>query len=249
MKRTIAAFAAVFATAFAACMSAAHAQEAAIRKAVEPKLGGVRIESITQTPIPGIYEIQFLSSEGMQIIYSDSTGSYVLEGKLYDFRNERNLTDERLTKLNAIPLEKLPLDLAVKVQRGNGKRVIAMFTDPYCPYCQQFEKTLQQFDDITVYVFMFPVIRPENTDHSKAVWCSPDRAKAWLDLALNARRPPAPATCDNPVDKVLQLGRTLRIRSTPTVILTSGERFSGALKASDLRSAMDKAAAATAKSR
>jgi thiol:disulfide interchange protein DsbC len=37
----------------------------------------------------------------------------------------------------------------VKVQRGNGKRVLVMFSDPYCPYCKQFEQTLQQIDDIT----------------------------------------------------------------------------------------------------
>jgi len=40
----------------------------------------------------------------------------------------------------------------VKVQRGNGKRVLAMFSDPYCPACKQFEQTLQQLDDITIYV-------------------------------------------------------------------------------------------------
>ena len=79
----------------------------------------------------------------------------------------------------------LPLDLAVKVQRGNGKRVLAMFSDPYCPACRQFEQALAQVDDITIYYFMYPVIRPELADHSRAVWCSPDRAKAWLELAAN----------------------------------------------------------------
>src|SRR5258708_7232407 len=86
-----------------------------------------------------------------------------------------NLT-ERLRKLNAIRFESLPLDQAVKIQRGDGKRVLAMFSDPYCPACRQFEQTLQQLNDVTIYVFMFPVIRPEFADHSKAVWCSSDRA-------------------------------------------------------------------------
>jgi thiol:disulfide interchange protein DsbC len=161
---------------------------------------------------------------------------------MFDLRAGRDLTDEKLRKLNAVRFDQLPLDLAVKIQRGNGKRVVAMFSDPYCPYCQQFEKTLQQIDDITVYVFMYPVIRPQNAEHSKAVWCSPDRQKAWLELAIQHKRPAAPATCDNPVDKVLEVGRSLRVTSTPTLFLVNGERFAGGLKAADLRDLLDKAA-------
>src|SRR5258708_3938799 len=117
--------------------TATLADEATIRKVVEAKLGGVKIEGVQPGPL-GLFEV-------------------------------------RLRKLNAIKFEQLPLDQAVKIQRGNGKRVLAMFSDPYCPACKQFEQTLQQVDDITIYVFMFPVIRPELAEQSKAVWCSPDR--------------------------------------------------------------------------
>jgi thiol:disulfide interchange protein DsbC len=236
--------AALFVLSLAACFSAAQADEAAIRKALEPKLGGMRIEAVLPTPIPGLFEIQLRTPEGMQVIYSDSTGSYAIQGSLYDFRTDRNLTEERLRKLNVVKFDELPLELAVKIKRGNGKRVLAMFSDPYCPYCQQFEKTLLQIDDVTVYVFMYPIIRPQNADHSKAVWCSPDRAKAWLDLALQAKRPAAAATCDNPVEKVLELGRSLRVNSTPTLIFANGERVAGGLPAADLRDLLDKLAAA-----
>jgi thiol:disulfide interchange protein DsbC len=238
--------AALLALSLAACFGAARADEAAMRKALEPKLGGMRIDAVLPTPIPGLFEIQLRTPEGMQVIYSDSTGNYAIQGNLYDFRADRNLTEERLRKLNVIKFDELPLDLAVKIKRGNGKRVLAMFSDPYCPYCQQFEKTLQQIDDVTVYVFMYPIIRPQNADHSKAVWCSPDRAKAWLDLALQSKRPAAAATCDNPVEKVLELGRALRVNSTPTLIFANGERVAGGLPAPDLRDLLDKVAAAPA---
>src|SRR4029077_12170928 len=124
-------------------------------------------------------------------------------------KSGRNLTGERLQKLSAIDFSALPLDLAVKVQRGNGKRQVAMFSDPYCPYCRRLEQTLLQVDDITVYVFMYPVIRPDNADHSRRVWCAPDRAKAWLELAATdtPKVPAGGANCANPVDKVLELGR------------------------------------------
>jgi len=123
--------------------------------------------------------------------------------------------------------------------------VLAMFSDPYCPACRQFERTLAQVDDVTIYVFMYPVIRPENADHSRAVWCSPDRAKAWLELAA-AQRPKVPeagARCANPVDKVLEIGRKLGVNSTPTLYLANGERLNGGLALDDLKESLDLVAA------
>jgi len=223
------------------------ADEAQIRKVLEAKLGGAKIEGIQPGPIPGLFEVRFRSADGgAQVIYTDAAATHIIVGRIYEARTDRNLTEERTRKLNAVKFESLPLDLAVKVQRGNGKRVLAMFSDPYCPACRQFERVLAQIDDITIYVFMYPVIRPENADHSRAVWCSPDRAKAWLELAAapKPKVPEAGARCANPVDKLLDAGRKLGVNSTPTLFLANGERFSGGLAAPDLKDLLDQAAAA-----
>lgn len=222
--------------------NAAAANEAQIRKVLEPKLGGVRIDGIQPAPVAGLYEVRYRSAEGVQVLYTDATATHIIIGRIYESRTDRNLTEERTRKLNAIKFESLPLDLTVKVQRGNGKRVLAMFSDPYCPACRQFERALQQIDNVTIYVFMYPVIRPENADHSRAVWCSPDRAKAWLELAAAPRPkvPDAVVGCENPIDKVLALGRSLGVNSTPTIFLLNGERFSGGLAAPDLRELLDR---------
>ena len=224
---------------------AAGANEAAIRRALEPKLGGAKIEGVQPAPIPGLFEVRYRAQEGTQILYVDATGAYVIQGKIFDLRNDRDLTDERLRKLNAIRFDSLPLDLAVKIQRGNGSRVMAMFSDPYCPACRQFERELAKVENLTLYVFMYPVIRPANKDHSVAVWCSPDRAKAWLELAAGARPkvPEASTSCANPVDKTLQVGRTLGVNSTPTLFLPNGERIAGMLAADDLSELLNQAAA------
>ena len=219
-----------------AAMSAA-ADEAQIRKVVAEKLG-VKVEGVQPGPL-GLYEVRYKSQGGMRIVYTDANATHIFVGKIYEAASERDLTEERMRKLNAIKFESLPLDQAVKIQRGNGKRVMAMFSDPHCPYCKVFEKTLQQVDDITIYVFMFPVIHPELADQSKAVWCSPDRAKAWLDVALRGKVPTVPASCTNPVEKNLQLGRSIGVNSTPTVILASGERVAGALSKDDLTDLLD----------
>ena len=221
----------------------ALADEGQIRRVLEAKMGGVRIEGIQPAPIPGLYEVRYRSGEGVQVIYTDATATHVFDGRIIEVRSGRDLTEERSRKLNAIKFESLPLDLAVKIQRGNGKRVLAMFSDPYCPACRQFERSLAQMDNITVYVFMYPVIRPENADHSRMVWCAQYRAKAWLELAA-APRPKVPdsaSSCDDPVDKVLKLGRSLGVNSTPTLILANGERVTGGLSAQDLRATLERA--------
>ena len=221
----------------------ALAQERQIREALEPKLGGARIEGIQPAPVPGLYEVRLQTPEGPRIVYSDEKGAYIFTGRLIDLKNDRDLTEERMQKLTAVDFGKLPFDLAVKVQRGNGKRQVAMFTDPYCPYCRKLEQTLLKIDDITVYVFMYPVIRPDLADHSRAVWCSKDRARAWLDLAA-ADRPKIPAaapSCANPVDKVLELGRAMRVMGTPTLYFANGER-GNAMPMAELRAKLDEIA-------
>lgn len=227
MKRTV-----LLAMLFALSVSA-YGDEAQIRKMVESKLGGVKVDGIQPGPL-GLYEVRFRGPNGMQIVYTDANATHIFLGKIYEAANDRDLTEERLRKLNAIKFESLPLEQAVKIQRGDGKRVLAMFSDPYCPACRQFEQTLQQLNDVTIYVFMFPVIRPELADQSKAVWCSPDRAKAWIDVAMRGKPPTAKPGCANPVEKNLELGKSLGVNSTPTLIFSNGERVAGGLRIADL---------------
>ena len=217
----------------------AIANEAQIRKVIEAKLGGAKVEGVQPGPL-GLYEVRWRSSGGVRILYTDATATHIFVGKIYETQSDRDVTEERLRKLNAIKFEALPLDQAVKIQRGNGRRVMAMFSDPYCPACKQFEQTLQQMNDITVYVFMFPVIRPELADHSKAVWCAPDRAKAWLDVALHAKPITSKPTCATPVEKNIELGRSLGVNSTPTLIFADGERVTGGLRVADLSELLEK---------
>ncbi len=236
----------VFSLVLSLFTASVSANEAQIRKALEPKLGGAKIEGVQPAPVAGLWEVRVRTERGLRILYTDASAAHVIDGNIHDVRANRDLTEERLRKLNAVKFEALPLELAVKVQRGNGKRVLAMFSDPYCPACRQFERTLGQMDDITVYVFMFPVIRPENIDHSRAVWCSPDRAKAWLELAAapQPKVPPAAPSCPNPVDKVLDFGQKLGVNSTPTLIFANGERLAGGLRLTDLTEMLEKAGTA-----
>ena len=227
----------------------AAANEAAIRQVLKSKFPGVRVDGVQPAPVPGLFEVRFQNQDGPQILYTDAQATYFFDGSLIEAKSGRNLTEERLAKLSAIEFKALPLDLALKIQRGNGKRVLAMFTDPYCPYCRRLEQALLQIDDITIYVFMFPVIRPDYADHSRAVWCAPDRVKAWLELAAadTPKVPAGGANCANPVDKVLEYGRSLRINGTPTLFFANGERAGGGMPIGQLRTKLDELARQPAK--
>ena len=221
----------------------ASADEALIRQVIESKLGGAKVEGVQATPVQGIFEVRFAGAEGTRIVYTDARATHIFVGEIIDTKTDRNLTEERLRRISAVSMDAMPYDLAVKVQRGSGKQKLVVFSDPYCPACFKFEKTLAQLDDVTIHYFMYPVIRPERTDHSKAAWCSADRAKAWLELAQEHKVPKASPGCDTPIDKILAYGRKLGVGSTPTLFLANGERVRGGVALAQLRSLMDEAGA------
>ncbi len=144
-------------------------------------------------------------------------------------RNRNNVTETRLQKLTAIKFADLPFEHAIKLVRGNGARKMAVFEDPNCGYCKKFEQDINAMENITAYIFAYPILAASSAEKSKAVWCSPDRLKAWQDLMLRDRAPAAKGTCDNPIDKIVQLGKNLRVTGTPTTFFEDGECISGVM--------------------
>jgi len=220
---------------------AVHANEALVKKAVEAKLEGAKIDSVTKTPYLGLYEVRF---EG-QLVYTDEKVSYIFAGNIIDGKTMQNLTQERLRKLSVIKFSDLPLEQSVKIVRGNGRREIAYFSDPNCGYCKRFEKDLASMTDITVYTFLYPILSPDSVAKAKAVWCSSDRVKTWNDMMLNGITPAGNGTCDTPIEKTLALGQKLNVTGTPTIFLKSGERIPGAIPVAQLEKALSQADAKT----
>lgn len=209
----------------------ALADEAAVKKAVEAAFPGLPIEGVRKTPYLGLYEIR----TGGDIIYADEKVTYIITGNIIDAKTRKDLTEERKNKLAQINFSDLPLNLAVKQVRGSGKRVFATFEDPNCGYCKKLAKDLQAMNDVTIYTFLYPILSPDSSEKSKAIWCAADRAKAWNDWMINNTNPGSKTDCDtSAVDKVVALGQKLNIRGTPTIFLSNGERIPGAVSAAKL---------------
>lgn len=228
-------FRALVASAFLALgMTSAMAQghEATIRKALSERLPQMpKIEEITATPLPGIYELRLNNNE---IYYSDAAANYLIQGNLIDTKTKRNLTEEREAKLNAIDFSALPLKDAITLVHGNGKRKLAVFEDPNCGFCKRFERDLAKVDNVTVYLFLFPVLGPSSTEKSRNVWCAKDPATAWKDM-MQRDTPPAAAQCNTAaIDRNLEFGRKYKITGTPTLVAQDGTRVPGAINASQI---------------
>jgi thiol:disulfide interchange protein DsbC len=234
MKRLVAA-----ALACAALFAgAAYADEAAIKKSVEAIFPGVKVESVKKTPYLGLYEVR----AGSELIYTDEKVTYIITGDIIEAKTKKNLTQERLNKLAQINFAELPLELAVKQVRGSGKRVIATFEDPNCGYCKKLAKDMQNMTDVTIYTFLYPILSPDSTEKSKAIWCSPDKVKAWNDWMVNGVSPSAKGDCGAPIEKVVEIGQKLNIRGTPTIFLSNGARLPGAVPLARLEQEMAAAA-------
>lgn len=211
----------------------ADSVEVNIKKTLQKHLGaGTPIETVVKTPYSGLYEVKI----GAEIVYTDAEGKYIFIGRVVDAESSKDLTEARLEEVNKIKFTDLPLDLAAKSVKGNGKRVIAVFEDPNCGYCKRFRKTLTEINDVTIYTFMYPILGEDSKNKVKNIWCSADRAKAWDDWMLNAKAPAAaPSSCSAAAnDKVVEIGRKLGVSGTPTVFFTDGTRVPGALDAKKL---------------
>jgi thiol:disulfide interchange protein DsbC len=221
---------AVLAALLAAGLTAAMAQgqEAAIRKNLAARVPQLQnIDEISKTPMPGLYEVRV----GTDLLYTDAEGNFLIDGHLMDTRLRRNLTEERLDKLLAIDFSALPLNDAFTVVRGNGKRKVAVFEDPNCPYCKRFERDLQKVDNVTVYMFLYPILGPDSADKSRNLWCAKDKSKAWQDWMLRGQAATA-ANCDTAaLARNVAFGKKHKIGGTPTLLFLDGTRVPGAIDA------------------
>jgi thiol:disulfide interchange protein DsbC len=210
---------------------AAHAQDADHVKAeLKKRLPEATVDTVRKVPYGGLYEVIVAGD----IFYTDAKGEFLVAGSIIDLKTKENITEARMRQVNAIKWDTLPLDSAIKIVRGNGSRKIAIFEDPNCGYCKRFERDLQGVTDITVYVLLYPILSPDSIEKSKAVWCSADQSKSWLDHMVRDGAIVGDSKCANPIDQILALGQSKHVNGTPTIVFENGDRLPGAVPVADL---------------
>lgn len=222
----------------------AQADEAAVRQRLGERLPNVKIDRLSPTPYPGLYEIY---SSGV-LLYTDEEVRYLLQGALIDAKTRQNLSNERLRELTAIDFDQLPFEHSIKIVKGDGKRRLAIFEDPDCPYCRQLENELDKVDNVTLHIFLYPIeqLHRGATEKSRKIWCADDPAKAWADAVRRGVIADNPGTCPTPIEQLAELGRRLRVTGTPTLFFGDSKRVAGAIPASQIERLLGNPEAATA---
>lgn len=217
-------------------LPASHAaQDDALLSRLRRTYPNTSFDAVRRSEIPGLYEVRM----GNNVAYvSASHPRYFLFGHLYDAGAGKDLTTSRqgLTSTPVasppnIDTAKLPLADAIKSTNGTGGRIVVVFSDPACPYCQRLDAELAKLPDTTIYNFMLPFL---GEALPRAVWCASDRLRAWKTAMRGELAPATAAPCENPSERNRALAARLGIVGTPTLILPSGERMEGYASADEI---------------
>ena len=235
-------FATTALVALTACGAAwAASPQDTIRKTLAERIPQLaQVDEVQPTAMKGLYEVRV----GTDVFYSDAQGNYLIQGELIDTQARRNLTEDRIKALTAINFEKLPLQDAIQIVQGKGERHLAVFEDPNCGYCKRFERDLQKVDNVTIHLFLYPILSPESAEKSHNIWCAKSPATAWQNYMLNDEKPAAASCNSDAIGRNLAFGRQHKITGTPTVIFADGTRVPGAIGAAAVEKYLQAAGAA-----
>src|SRR5213595_2386556 len=177
-------------------------------RAAVARLTGEKVELVKPTRFAPLLEV--VTEKG--IYYTDPGAHFLLVGaNVVDLKTRENLTAIRRNRLDTIDFKDLPLADAIKTVRGNGSRVMAVFSDLNCGYCKRLEQDLQGLDDATVYTFMIGLLSKESAEQEVSVWCAADRVQAWRQ-AMTGGPALAPISCDrHPIARNTALSKKIRV--------------------------------------
>ena len=220
----------VLATGFAfmtASMTNAYADNSGMDIAIaelKKQLPNLSTPKLRQSEIPGLWEI----TAGDQVFYWHPNG-YLLQGEVWDVKAGKNISAEQRELARAerdkalVPkIAQLPLEKAVKI--GNGKNVVIEFTDPDCPYCRRTDDFLSKRNDVTRYVFLFPLKMHKDAEAKSAYILSQKDKAAALRVVFrgaydNAPVPQFEVEAVSKVQENLRLGGELGVTGTPVLIV------------------------------
>jgi thiol:disulfide interchange protein DsbC len=193
-----------------------------------------QVQDVVSTPIAGVFAIRM----GRNVAFTDRHARYLIFGAMFDSLTQEVLTqssgdgaasDER--KQMVFPRESL--QDAMRTVRGNGSRVMAVFSDPRCGYCRMLEQELAKLNDVTIYTFMYATLGDESKQIATDVWCSEHPLASWTG-AIQTGKTKSSKSCDHPTQRNIALGARLGVQGTPTLIAMSGASIAGYRNAGEI---------------
>ena len=217
----------VFLWILALCGAFANAQagEAEVRASLAKVLPELKPDSVAQSVVGGLYEV----AVGPQILYVSQDGKYLLQGRILDIEQRKDLTEPKQAEARKRAVDGVGEDKMVIFAPKKYDHTVTVFTDVECGYCRKLHSEIQAYEDegIRVRYLFFPRagVGSRSYQEAVAVWCASDRKQAMTDA--KAGKEIDLKTCDNPVMDHMQLGEVLGVSGTPALVLDDGEMVPG----------------------
>lgn len=216
--------------------------EALIESQLKKLDATIPIESVTKSPMPGIYKVML---KGGFVLYSSENGQYFIKGDMLEVRGSQlvNLTEEIKSQQNAKLLNSLKKeDMVIFSPKGETKGVVYAFTDVDCGYCRKLHREVARLNELGIELryLAFPRGGQQSPVHGKMTdaWCSVDRKQALTDLKTG--KPVSvdikgdKAACSEVINDHYNLGVQMGINGTPAMVLENGQVIPGYRPAADV---------------
>ena len=81
-----------------------------------------------------------------------------------------------------------------------------------------------------MHFFLIPILGADSVEKSRQIWCSADKAKAWVDWMQRDIAPKGSGKCNtDALTANLDFAKKYRITGTPTLVFADGTRVPGAI--------------------
>ncbi len=198
------------------CKGFSWAAESLPTEALQRDFPQLPFESLRPSPIKGIYEVE--TDNG--ILYYAPEASCLIIGNIFSRQGE-NITRQRQEERILKRAQTLPLAQALKL--GGGQHTVIEFTDPDCPYCRRAAQMLAGKENITRYIFFFPLSKA-SADKVRHILCASDPVAAYKESYRGGLDNKPLQQCDTAaVQERMKLhreqGRRLGVEGTPFFII------------------------------
>lgn len=223
--------------ALTAVPASAGDEAAKIRAALAKVLPDYKPTSVQPTPVEGLFQVEI----GPQVMFVTGDGRYLIDGAVVDLKTREDITETARSKARLRAINSMGEEQMVVFDAPKNEHTITVFTDIDCGYCRKLHQEMPGYaeEGISVRYLFYPRTGVDSPSYEKAVavWCSDDQQQAMTD-AKNGQ-PVESASCNNPVQRHMELGELMGIRGTPAIILENGQMVPGFVEPKRLAQVLD----------
>ena len=196
----------------------------------------IEIISVEETDIEGYLEVRL---EGVEPLFVSKDGKYLISGDIFEITDQGlvNRSEDRRNYLRKVTISELDESEFIIFQPEKVEHSIFVFTDVDCGYCRQFHREINDYLELGIKVnyLAFPRAGIESDSFKKIVsaWCSSEPNKAITELKLGYEIKEN-VCLNNPVKKHFDLGNSLGVTGTPSIITSEGRLIPGYIPPKDL---------------